>query len=125
MNRGGGGGYRGNGPSNQARPENALKRAEELERVGPKQKITALQTLHEVVCKKHRTWSKTYESIMFKHIDLCVELKKRNIAKEALMQYRNMCHLVNIASLEEVIKYFLKKASEKAEEAQSAATVRL
>lgn len=106
------------------RPENALKRAEELENVG--QKNAALQVLHDIVTsKKHRTWSKTYESIMFKHIDLVVEMKKRNYAKEALMQYRNMCQAVNINSLEEVIKYFLKKASDKAEEAQSKAAVGL
>jgi translation initiation factor 3 subunit A len=59
---------------------------------------------------------------MIKHIDLCVESKKRNFAKEALSAYRNMCQAVNIASLEEVIKYFLKKSGEKAEEAQSKAT---
>lgn len=35
-----------------------------------------------------------------------------------------MCQAVNIASLEEVIKYFLKKATEKAEEAQTQAKVR-
>ncbi|MEW5311497.1 MAG: hypothetical protein WDW38_003207 [Sanguina aurantia] len=111
--------FRG-GPTGFARPENALKRADELENVG--QQHAALQALHEIICsKKHRTWSKTYESIMFKHIDLCVEMKKRNHAKEALMQYRNMCHQVNINSLEEVIKYFLKKASDKAEEAQNKA----
>ena len=98
------------------------RRAEELERLGPRQKATALQTLHDVICsKRNRTWSKTHELIMFKHIDLCVEMKKRNYAKEALMQYRNMCHQINVASLEEVIRYFLKKASEKAEEAQAAA----
>jgi len=100
-----------------ARPENALKRAEELEAVGQKQ--SALQQLHDVVTsKKHRTWSKTYESIMFRLIDLCVEMKKRNHAKEALMQYRNMCQQVNINSLEEVIKYYLNQATEKAEEAR-------
>jgi translation initiation factor 3 subunit A len=105
-----------------ARPENALKRAEELENVG--QKHSALQALHDIITsRKHRTWSKTYESIMFKHIDLVVEMKKRNYAKEALMQYRNMCQQVNINSLEEVIKYFLKKAGDKAEEAQSKAAV--
>jgi hypothetical protein len=76
-----------------ARPENALKRADELENVG--QKLSALQQLHDVVTnKKHRTWSKTYEEIMFKLLDLCVEMKKRNQAKEALMQYRNMCQQV-------------------------------
>lgn len=110
----GGGGF--------ARPENALKRAEELENVG--QKGSALQVLHEVITsKRHRTWSKTYESIMFKHIDLVVELKKRNYGKEALMQYRNMCQAVNINSLEEVIKYYLNKAGERAEEAQNKAAV--
>lgn len=115
--------YRG-GPGGFARPENALKRADELENVGQKQ--AALQALHDVVTsKKHRTWSKTYESIMFKLIDLCVEMKKRNQAKEALMQYRNMCQTVAITSLEEVIKYYLQKATEKAEEAQGQAAVRL
>lgn len=112
------------GPVSFARPENALKRAEELENVG--QKGSALQALHDIVTsKKHRTWSKTHEAIMLKHLDLVVEMKKRNYAKEALMQYRNMCQAVNINSLEEVIKYFLKKTSDKAEEAQSKAAVRI
>jgi translation initiation factor 3 subunit A len=113
--------YRGG--AGLARPENALKRAEELIAVG--QKPAALQTLHDVVTsKKYRTWQKTYESIMFKLIDLCVEMKKRNHAKEALMQYRNMCQQVNINSLEEVIKYYLNKATEKAEEARQKSEVR-
>jgi translation initiation factor 3 subunit A len=105
-----------------ARPENALKRAEELEAVGQKQ--SALQQLHDVVTsKKHRTWSKTYESIMLRLVDLCVEMKKRNHAKEALMQYRNMCQQVNINSLEEVIKYYLNQATEKAEDARQKSEV--
>ncbi|GLC73813.1 hypothetical protein PLESTF_001423800 [Pleodorina starrii] len=108
------------GPAGFARPENALKRADELEAIG--QKAAALQTLHDVICsKKHRTWSKTFESIMLRHVELCVDMKKRNYAKEALLQYRNMCHLVNINSLEEVIKHFLKRAADKAEEAQAKA----
>ena len=88
------------------------------------QKHAALQALHDIITsKKHRTWSKTYEDIMFKLLDLCVEMKKRNHAKEALMQYRNMCQQVAINSLEEVIKYFMKRATEKAEEAQQQADV--
>ncbi|KAF6256090.1 eukaryotic translation initiation factor 3a [Scenedesmus sp. NREL 46B-D3] len=86
-----------------ARPENALKRADELQ----------LQEAQDM--------EQDYEEIMFKLIDLCVEMKKRNHAKEALMQYRNMCQQVNINSLEEVIKYYLKKATEKAEEARQQA----
>ncbi|GLI66197.1 hypothetical protein VaNZ11_009962 [Volvox africanus] len=108
------------GSAGFARPENALKRADELETIG--QKAAALQTLHDVICsKKNRTWSKTFEAIMLRHVELCVDLKKRILAKEALSQYRNMCHLVNISSLEEVIKHFLKRAADKAEEAQAKA----
>lgn len=113
--------YRG-GPGYSARPENALKRSDELEAIG--QKSAALQVLHDVICsKKHRTWSKTFEAIMLRHVELCVDMKKRNYAKEALLQYRNMCHQVNINSLEEVIKHFLKRAADKAEEAQAKAAV--
>jgi hypothetical protein len=106
-----------------ARPENALKRAEELENVG--QKAAALQSLRDVITSKRSraNWSKTYEDIMFKLMELCVEMKRRNDAKEALMQYRNMCQQVNINSLEEVIKYYLNKATEKAEEARAQAEV--
>jgi hypothetical protein len=107
-----------------ARPENALKRAEELENVG--QKAAALQSLRDVITSKRSraNWSKTYEDIMFKLMDLCVDMKRRNDAKEALMQYRNMCQQVNINSLEEVIKYYLNRATEKAEEARAQAEVR-
>ena len=62
------------------KPENALKRAEELIAVG--QPHAALQTLHDVITsKRHRTWQKILETIMFKYVDLCVELKKGRFAK--------------------------------------------
>jgi translation initiation factor 3 subunit A len=65
-----------------ARPENALKRADELVKVG--QSHAALQALHDIITsKKHRTWSKTYEEIMYKHIDLTVESKVRRARTEA------------------------------------------
>jgi len=109
--------------ANFAKPENALKRAEELEAVGQKQ--AAVQALHDVITsKRHRTWQKTLEDIMFKYIDLCVEMKRGRYAKDGLIQYRNVCQQVNVNSLEEVIKYFLKRASEKAEEAQAQAEVK-
>jgi len=84
-------GFRFRSAAGFALPENALKRADELENVG--QKLSALQQLHDVVTsKKHRTWSKTYEDITSQLIDLCVEMKVREIyAKEALMQYRDRC----------------------------------
>ena len=85
------------------------------------QKHAALQTLHDIITsKKHRTWSKAYEAIMFKHIDLAVDMKKRQYSKEALSAYRNMCQAVNISSLEEIVKYFLATATAKAEAAVAA-----
>lgn len=42
------------------------------------------------------TWSESVlEPIMFKYLDLCVELKKSHIAKEGLFQYRNMFQSVS------------------------------
>ena len=112
------------GPPNFLKPENALKRAEELISVG--QKNSALQTLHDVITsKRYRTWQKVLEQIMFKYVDLCIELKKGRYAKDGLIHYRNVCQQVNVQSLEEVIKYFMKTATGKAEEAQSKAQVRM
>ena len=84
---------------------------------------------------------------MFRYVELCVELKKGRYAKDGcawlghcgldqtssitltwptacrLIHYRNVCQQVNVSSLEEVIKHFLKTATDKAEDAQSKAEV--
>lgn len=66
------------------------------------------------------TWSESIvEPIMFKFLDLCVELKKSHIAKEGLFQYRNMVQLVNVGSLENVIRTYLRKAEARTEAAQA------
>jgi hypothetical protein len=119
--------HRGHGHARGAsafqRPENALKRAEELQRVG--QKTAAVLALHDVLTsRRHRAWNRGLEEIVFRFIDLCVEERMGRYAKEALMQYRNTCQNVNINSLEEVIRYLLRKATERAEEAQAKADVR-
>ncbi|KAL5284743.1 EIF3A family protein [Megaselia abdita] len=102
------------------RPENALKRANEFIEVGKPSR--ALDTLQEVFrSKKHMTYNWTesvIEPIMFKYLYLCVELKKSHIAKEGLFQYRNMFQLVNVGSLENVIRGYLKMAEKKTEDAQ-------
>lgn len=37
----------------------------------------ALETLHEVVTsRRFRVWQQSYQKIMMRHVDLCVELKK-------------------------------------------------
>ncbi|PIN18403.1 Translation initiation factor 3, subunit a (eIF-3a) [Handroanthus impetiginosus] len=103
-----------------ARPENALKRAEELINVG--QKLEALEALHSfITSRRYRAWTKTHERIMTKYIDLCVDMKKGRHAKDGLIQYRGICQQVNITSLEEVIKHFMQLATEKAELARNQA----
>uniref|UniRef100_A0A803KNW3 Eukaryotic translation initiation factor 3 subunit A n=1 Tax=Chenopodium quinoa TaxID=63459 RepID=A0A803KNW3_CHEQI len=103
-----------------AKPENALKRAEELINVGQKQ--DALQALHDLITsKRYRAWQKTLEKIMFKYIDLCVEMRKGRYAKDGLIQYRIVCQQVNVNSLEEVIKHFMHLSTERAEAARNQA----
>ena len=60
---------------------------------------------------------------MFRYIDLCVDMKQGRKCKDALINYRNTCQQVNVGSLEDVIKYLIKTATDKAEDAQKAAQV--
>ncbi|XP_013781691.1 eukaryotic translation initiation factor 3 subunit A-like [Limulus polyphemus] len=104
-------------PTYFQRPENALKRANEFIDVGKKQR--ALDALYDVIkSRKHRTWTKIHEPIMTKYLELCVELKKSHTAKEGLFQYRNICQQVNIKSLEDVVRMYLRLAEEKTEAAR-------
>ncbi|XP_077214480.1 eukaryotic translation initiation factor 3 subunit A-like [Tasmannia lanceolata] len=103
-----------------AKPENALKRAEELINVGQKQ--AALQALHDLITsKRYRAWQKTLERIMFKYVELCVDMRRGRFAKDGLIQYRIVCQQVNVSSLEEVIKHFMQLSTERAEQARSQA----
>ncbi|XP_005182538.1 eukaryotic translation initiation factor 3 subunit A [Musca domestica] len=102
------------------RPENALKRANEFIEVG--KPLRALDTLQEVF--RNKRWNYAYsetviEPLMYKYLYLCVELKKSHIAKEGLFQYRNMFQLVNVNSLENVIRAYLRMAEEHTEAAQA------
>ncbi|KAL3615348.1 Eukaryotic translation initiation factor 3 subunit A [Castilleja foliolosa] len=103
-----------------ARPENALKRAEEL--INVEQKQEALETLHSfITSRRHRAWTRTHERIMFKYVELCVDMRRGRHAKDGLIQYRGICQQVNITSLEEVIKHFMQLSTEKAEVARNQA----
>lgn len=98
------------------KPENALKRAEELEAVGQTQ--AALKALHDVLTsRRHRSWSNALEGIMMKYIDLCVELRKGRFAKDGLIQFRQVCQTASMSSLEDVIQHFMEKATQKAVQA--------
>ncbi|KAK2416284.1 eukaryotic translation initiation factor 3 subunit A [Trifolium repens] len=102
------------------KPDYALKRAEDLINVGPKQE--ALYTLHDLITsKRYRTWQKTHELVMFKYVELCVEMRKGQLAKDGLIQYRSICQNVNVSSLEEVIKHFINLSTKKVKQACSEA----
>ncbi|URD75812.1 hypothetical protein MUK42_10299 [Musa troglodytarum] len=107
-----------------AKPENALKRAEEfidfMKLMENKQ--AALQALHDLITsKRYRAWQKSLERIMFKYVELCVDMRRGRFAKDGLIQYRIICQQVNVSSLEEVIKHFMQLSTEKAEQARSQA----
>ena len=68
--------------------------------------------------KKHRTLQKIHEPILFKYLELCVDLRQSHEAKEGLYQYKLISQQVNVASLEDVVRYFLKLSEDKAESAQ-------
>lgn len=100
------------------KPENALKRAEELIEVGNKK--NALDVLKEALNhrKWRNNWTQTIEQIVIKHLELCVDLKKIHYAKDGLHQYRGTCQAANIGSLEFVVQSFRKAAEEKVSEAK-------
>ena len=50
-----------------------MRRAELLK---VEQPMMALEVLHDVLTsRRHRTWSPVHEQIMFKYIDLCIQLQ--------------------------------------------------
>jgi translation initiation factor 3 subunit A len=52
----------------------------------------ALEQIHAVIgVKKKGAWTKMYEQLMKRHIELCVDLKDHLTAKDGLHQYRNLC----------------------------------
>ncbi|KAI8927701.1 hypothetical protein BC831DRAFT_451295 [Entophlyctis helioformis] len=103
------------------KPENALKRAEEL--IAVSQHAAALNLLHEVILSKRGRLSpiSVLEPIMFKFIELAVGLNKGKAAREALYQYKNVVQNVNVASIENTIKLFLELAEAKVAQAQAKA----
>lgn len=103
-----------------ARPENALKRAEEFLAVG--QRDAALVGMYDVLSsKRHRTWQPAMELVMIRYLDLCVDMRKAKAAKDGLIQYRMVCQQVNVGSMETVLRHFMGLADKAAEAAMAKA----
>ncbi|CAA2994644.1 eukaryotic translation initiation factor 3 subunit A-like [Olea europaea subsp. europaea] len=66
---------------------------------------------------RYKAWTRTHEKILFKYVDLCVDMRMERHAKDGLIIRQQ----VNINSLKEVIKHFLQLTTERAELARSQA----
>ncbi|PNS13832.1 hypothetical protein CAC42_1323 [Sphaceloma murrayae] len=108
-------------PPPHTKPENVLKRAQEL--IGVGNKADALHTLHEHVTSKRTRNSPiaALEPVMVLFIELCVELRKGKMAKDGLYNYKNTSQNTNVATIELVFRKFIELAEQKVTEAQAKA----
>eukprot|EP01010_Urceolus_cornutus_P002835 NODE_36_length_2899_cov_602.414737_g31_i0.p1 GENE.NODE_36_length_2899_cov_602.414737_g31_i0~~NODE_36_length_2899_cov_602.414737_g31_i0.p1 ORF type:complete len:892 (+),score=282.54 NODE_36_length_2899_cov_602.414737_g31_i0:73-2748(+) len=103
--------------SHTYKPENALKRAEEL--IEQHQPIRALDALHDVISnRRYRVWQVCLEEIMLKHIDLCIQLRKGQKARDGLIQYRQISQQVNVGSLQKVVHHLLDATAKRVTQAE-------
>ncbi|KAL5035599.1 eukaryotic translation initiation factor 3 subunit A [Batrachochytrium dendrobatidis] len=103
------------------KPENAIKRAEEL--VAVNQHSAALNLLHEVILSKRArsTSIQVLEPIVIKFIEFAVILGKGKVVREALYQYKNIVQNTTVVTIEHVIKRYLELAEEQLAQAQQKA----
>ncbi|KAL8944189.1 MAG: hypothetical protein Q9216_000613 [Gyalolechia sp. 2 TL-2023] len=108
-------------PPPHTKPENVLKRAQEL--IGVEQPQAALTILHEHVTSKRSRNSPiaSLEPVMLQFVELCVDLKKGKLAKDGLYQYKNTAQNTNVGTIELVLKKFIELADAKVTEAQAKA----
>ncbi|KAI9776924.1 MAG: eukaryotic translation initiation factor 3 subunit A [Geoglossum umbratile] len=108
-------------PPPHTKPENVLKRAQELIAVGQAQ--AALSLLHEHVTSKRSRNSPitSLEPVMILFVELCVDLRKGKSAKDGLYQYKNIAQNTNVGTIEMVLKKFIELSEQKVTEAQSKA----
>ncbi|KAL2853147.1 hypothetical protein BJX68DRAFT_265371 [Aspergillus pseudodeflectus] len=108
-------------PPPHIKPENVLKRAQELIAVG--QAPAALNVLHEHVTSKRTRSSPiaSLEPVMLLFVELSVELRKGKAAKDGLYQYKNIAQNTNVGTIEVVLKKFIELAEKKVTEAQAKA----
>lgn len=105
------------------RPENALRRANDLKKIGNAR--AACETLHEVLMsrKMGRYWNKHHEDMMVEFVDLCTELRETRRTRDGLYFYRQLTQLQNPASLEKVVHHMIDTALRKSGDAKRRADV--
>lgn len=104
-------------PRNYAsvRPENVLKRAEDL--IGVNQQDAALQTLYELLTAKRTRYitPSELEPVALQFVELCVEMRDGRTVRDGLHQYRRLVHNSSneVRSLARVVDRFLAISEEK------------
>ncbi|KAI9790467.1 MAG: eukaryotic translation initiation factor 3 subunit A [Peltula sp. TS41687] len=108
-------------PPPHAKPENVLKRSQELIAVG--QASAGLSLLHDHITSKRSRNSPitSLEPVMILFVELCVDLRKGKLAKDGLYQYKNIAQNTNVGTIEMVLKKFMELAEGKVTEAQTKA----
>lgn len=108
-------------PPPHQKPENVLKRAQEL--IGVGQAPAALTLLHDhVTSKRSRNVPiASLEPVMMLLVELSVDQKKGKVAKDALYSYKNIAQNTNVATIELILKKFIELAVEKVTVAQQKA----
>ncbi|TGZ84939.1 hypothetical protein EX30DRAFT_13220 [Ascodesmis nigricans] len=108
-------------PPPHAKPENVLKRAQEL--VAVNKNLSALELLHDHVTAKRTRNSPipALEPVMIMFVELCVSLRKGKTAKDGLYQYKNIAQNTSVPTIELVLKKFIELAENKVTEAQERA----
>jgi len=118
----------GGGQQTIQKPEYVLKRANDLINTamgsGEREKRMALEQIHAHISIKRKNtsvWNKTYEVLMKRHLELCVDLKDHRTAKDGLHQYRNLSQAMDPASLEVVSLHVMELAEARATSARAKA----
>ncbi|KAK8854760.1 eukaryotic translation initiation factor 3 subunit A [Kwoniella newhampshirensis] len=100
-------------PPIYVKPENALKRSEELLALGtPQSQQQAFENLVEVFQSKRfkHTPITVLEPIAIKFVDLCVLLNRKAHARAALVVYKNAAQTTSVPSIEKVLNHFIAQA---------------